>query len=626
MQENNTEIGELKSLLFEEEMDTFKKLEEKIRNLSFEFNNTEQIIARISPLIDDLLKENLQKKDSRTIGIYADSLAEIINKSAEQDISALSRSLQNVISPIIGKEIDINKDKMVDILYPTMGSMISKYVSNAIQEMMDTIDKKINEGLSVDKYKRKIKSKVSGVSETELLLEENNDALMSSIFIIHKDSGLLVAEAHLEDQEINDPHMVASMASAIKDFINDWISKNDEPNEVQLLSYGNATLYIESAGTVYQIVFLESEPNHIQRKTIQSFFSKIVKNYSHFFPTFNGDDCAVEIQQMQKEMQLFLNQQDNKVEHKSKKKSNASKYILFALLALLLGYLAIQLKEKYVIYSLEQDILEQTNEVVNIDANGDMLQVSGYINSRENYSLIQNILYKESNNGLLNKMYLPLNEIEKKVLKENIALVTLSKKLSAEVDILTNDLNKLQLELDRLKEVKSTKITMDIETYVKAILSSKFGHLKSFNVDDSSLTFNDPLLFEVGKATLNLEYLKELGILSKEYIEVLLDDTNIAPYIKSINIESYTDSSGDASFNNKLSYARAKQFKEYLLTLKDDNSEYGVLGNLDTLLYVKGRGSSDVIYRNGKEDKITSRRIKVSFIYDYKKMLKKLTL
>lgn len=457
MQENNTEIGELKSLLFEEEMDTFKALEEKISKLSFELNNTEQIIARVSPLFNDVLKEKLQQKDSRTIKIVANALAEIINKSAKQDLPKLSRSLQSVISPAIAKEIDDNKEKMVDALYPIMGSMISKYVSNAIQEMMDTINKKIDEGLSVDRYKRKIKSRVSGVSETELLLEENHDALMSSIFVIHKESGLLIAEAHLENQEINDPHMVASMASAIKDFINDWISQNEEPDEVQLLSYGNATLYIESAGTVYQIVFLESEPDHTQRKSIQSFFSKIVKNYSHFFPAFNGDDSAVEIKEMQQEMQLFLNQQNKPNEYKSKKESHASKYILFVLLALLLGYMGFQLKERYVNYSIEQDILTQTNEEIKVETKGNMLQVSGYVSSPEHYVLIENILHKESNSSILNKMYVPLGEIEKKVLKENIALVMLSKNLTLKIDTLSSDLNKLQLELDKLKISKKYK-------------------------------------------------------------------------------------------------------------------------------------------------------------------------
>ncbi|CAA6828419.1 MAG: Unknown protein [uncultured Sulfurovum sp.] len=626
MQENNTEIGELKSLLFEEEMDTFKNLEEKISNLSFELNNTEQIITRISPLFNDVLREKLQQKDSQTIEIYANSLAEIINKSAKQDLPNLSRSLQSVISPAIAKEIDDNKDKMVDALYPIMGSMISKYVSNAIQEMMDTINKKIDEGLSVDKYKRKIKSRVSGVSETELLLEENNDALMSSIFVIHKESGLLIAEAHLENQEINDPHMVASMASAIKDFINDWISQNEEPDEVQLLSYGNATLYIESAGTVYQIVFLESEPDHIQRKSIQSFFSKIVKNYSHFFPTFDGDDSAVEIKHIQKEMQLFLNQQHKKNAYKHKKKSNIAKYILFGLLVLFLVYLGIQLKQQYDNYRLEQTILAKTNEEVRIDTNENILQVNGYVRSQEHYNLIENILNKEGDYTIINKMYLPLAEIEKKVLKENTALVTLSKNLTLKVDSLSNDLNKLQLELDKLKQVKSTNNTMNIETYTKGILSNNFRHIKSFNADNASFTFNNPLLFEIGKPTLSLEALEELGILCKEYIEVLLNDTNIAPYIKSINIESYTDSEGDTILNKELSYARAKQLKKYLLAFKGYNLKHEVIDKLDTLLHIKGMGSSDLIYTNGIEDRTDSRRIKVNFTYDYKKMAKKLTL
>ncbi len=52
------------------------------------------------------------------------------------------------------------------------------------------------------------------------------------------------------ENKIKDAHMVVSMASATKDFIDDWIQHNDTKNEVQLLSHGNVTLYIESAGHI----------------------------------------------------------------------------------------------------------------------------------------------------------------------------------------------------------------------------------------------------------------------------------------------------------------------------------------------------------------------------------------
>jgi len=170
-----SELHQLKSLLLNDELDQLKKLESKLDTLDFRSEDQETIIERITPLFDTILLERLKDKDENTVKILSDHLSKIITQTSTSNPEALSYSLQKVIAPAISKEIANNKDVMIDSLYPIMGGMISKYVSQAIKEMLETINEKIEDGLSFDKYKRKLKSKVTGVSETELLLEESSD-------------------------------------------------------------------------------------------------------------------------------------------------------------------------------------------------------------------------------------------------------------------------------------------------------------------------------------------------------------------------------------------------------------------------------------------------------------------
>jgi len=152
----------------------------------------------------------------------------------------LSEALKNVLASSISREIEENRDKMIDALYPILGGMVSRYVANTIAEIRENIDKKIDEGLSLKRLERKIKSKLTGVSESELILQEETRAKIRAIFVIQRDTGLLIAESSWQNDEFEDPHIVASMASAIKDFIEDWIKSNQEDTKVQLVSYGNA--------------------------------------------------------------------------------------------------------------------------------------------------------------------------------------------------------------------------------------------------------------------------------------------------------------------------------------------------------------------------------------------------
>jgi len=353
------------------------------------------------------------------------------------------------VTPAISKGIADNKETMIDALYPIMGGMISKYVTQAIKEMMETINKKIENGLSVENYKRKVKAKLSGVSETEILLEESSSSVISSLFVIHKESSLLIAEAHLEDKEIDDAHMVASMASAIKDFINDWIKNNESHNEVQILSYGNATLYIESAGSVYIVAFLDAEPDYEQRSEINTFFAKIVKEYATFFQKFDGDDSADEIVTLSMEMEdyLYAHQPTSK-----KEKKNPTKYILFFMAFLLFGYGVYVFNAWYVKNGLENTVYAQTGEHISISSENDYLVLNGQVSSTDTVYEIEKIMKRHSKEMIKNHLLVPMTYIDKRLKNEqNLGTSTVNvlekKLLSLDKKILT-----LTEELEKSKK------------------------------------------------------------------------------------------------------------------------------------------------------------------------------
>lgn len=386
------------------------------------------------------------------------------------------------VMPAISKGIADNKDMMIDALYPIMGGMIAKYVTQAIKEMTETINAKIEDGLSFERYKRKAKARLSGVSETELLMEESSDATVSSLFVIQKKSSLLVAEAHLEDKEIDDAHMVASMASAIRDFINDWVQNNDTEGEVQILSYGNATLYIESAGSVFLVAFLDAEPDYEQRKKINAFFASVIKKYSAFFQTFDGDDSAEEVLELSTKMREYLYAQAPSKRPKSKK--NPAKYIFMLLGALLFGYGVYLFDTWYAVRSLEHKIKVQTGESISLEKEDDTLVLNGQIHSFENADKIHTLLKREDKNIKIDDhLTVPVSYMDKRFKMLSHAgtedmskrLKALESRFAASVDMLDKKVLRVQRnnkllqeklkekndEISALKRVKQSGITTD---------------------------------------------------------------------------------------------------------------------------------------------------------------------
>ncbi len=601
--------------------------------MEFEAYDEATISQKLLPLFDDILLQKLQEKESRTIELLSRHLAQIILQSSQKDLPALSRSLQSVISPAISKEIEQNKDKMVDALYPIMGGMISKYVTQAIKEMMDNINEKIEDGLSFDRYKRKFKSKVSGVSETELLLEESSNAVISSLFVIHKESGLLIAEAHLEDQEIDDPHMVASMASAIKDFVNDWIKNNEDAksSEVQIVSYGNETLYIESAGSVYIIAFLDSEPDHEQRLCINEFFAKLVKKYSRFFQHFDGDDSTEEVKDISQKMHTFLHTQpkNKKIKRSGSSKNgqgkNPAKMLLIVVGILFLGYLLYLGDQYYSLYRLEKRVFEKTDQNVHIKRINDKLHVFGNISSMNDFYTIKNIIFKETGEHLINELHMPLEEVDKRLSRQQDKAITrfeseLSDKVEVfqkKIDLLEKKLNRFTSRYDKLqKQLDHIENTTGIKVYILKKLAQVFKNSDVFHKEDGSLDFKNRKLFKVGETLPRKESLQLLKENFKQYIEILMGNEKIAPFIKEIVIEGYTDSSGNYTFNKKLSEQRAWRIKEYLSGLGVSKRFH-----LYKILKAKGFANENPIIVNAVEDQEASRRIKIRFKIDQKKII-----
>ncbi|WP_456456434.1 OmpA family protein [Nitratifractor sp.] len=625
---------------------------ERVKRLEFDCYDEEEIRKKLLPLFDSLLLASLEKKGGQTLEILSRSIAEIIARKAQSDPEELGRALQPVISPAIKEEIADNRDQMIDVLYPILGGMIARYVTNAIRELLETIDRKIEERLSFQKIKRKIKARLSGVSETELLLEESFTARILSIFIVQRESGLLIAESNWGDTEIDDPQMVASMASAIKDFINDWIRETREVSEVQLVSYGTSSLYIENAGSVYLIAFLEREPDYEQRERINEFFAKLLKKHHTFFAKFDGDSRAEEIKEIEQAINEFIAQINKRVSQDEKSDSAVPvRIVLLILLLLILLPVGYRLYRDYRIHLLEEKIRQKTALALKLDSEGDRWIVSGTVPDLRRYDEVRSVLSRLFPQGYVERLNVPLYVLESlhdklvESIRKNKEKVSTLKEdfrhLAAEtttdqkaMEQIRRQIDMLQKSFDRLRDtLRATTMQLQeqkaklsraeniakIRSIILDRLGKVFGNDPRYHRKDGSFDFKNGGLFDEGKAVPKAQSLAELKKVFEKYITILLANPKIRPYIRSIEIDGYTDSKGKKETNLRLSAARAEHVKSYLASLPLAKK----LG-ADRILISRGMGSKDPILVDGHEDAEASRRIKIAFHLDDRAILKSL--
>ena len=275
-------------------------------------DSREEVVKAIGPIIDEVIRaktlENKSAMSSAIAELLPDALAQqIVNSPADiakaiapeiglaikEQIRLDQESIAQALAPEMGKaitaQIALERDSMVDALYPVIGSTIAKYMAEAIK----TINEKVSNSLSIEGVGRKIRSQVQGVSEAELILKESMPFRVQAIFLIHKASGLVIAEAQHSGEYQLESEMVAGMLTAISSFVNECIVQPGQISELNQIEYGESKIMLEIAGYCYLAVVTKGETPAPFIKKMRQTVSSIIISYGQSINEFNGNPRTI---------------------------------------------------------------------------------------------------------------------------------------------------------------------------------------------------------------------------------------------------------------------------------------------------------------------------------------------
>jgi outer membrane protein OmpA-like peptidoglycan-associated protein len=251
----------------------------------------EEVVQAIAPIIDQAIQSRgKQDKVSMSTAI-APLIATAIAQQTHHSPEELALAIAPTISRAIKEQIRLEQDAMVDALYPIIGSTIVKYMAEAIQ----SINQQIEKTLSPEGIQRKIRAKLQGVSEAELILKQAIPFTVQAIFLIHKASGLLIAERQPVGHQSLESELLAGMLTAIRSFANDCMAQAGTTSELDQIDYGGAKIILEVAGYCYLAVVVQGEPPRSFMSRLRQTLSVLVKQYGNQLETFEGDPETIPV-------------------------------------------------------------------------------------------------------------------------------------------------------------------------------------------------------------------------------------------------------------------------------------------------------------------------------------------
>ncbi|MCU0543290.1 MAG: OmpA family protein [Oscillatoriaceae cyanobacterium Prado104] len=243
----------------------------------------------VAPIIDEII-EAKTKQNRQSMGeALAPAIPVAISQRVKESPEEIARAIAPEMAAAIKQQIELEKGAMSDALYPVIGGTILKSIAGTIK----SIDEKLERALSFEGINRKLRAKMQGVSEAELLLKESTPLTVKAAFLIHKESGLLIAGVQNAEAEQLESDMVAGMLTAIRSFVNDCIAQSGSIAEVDSIEYGTSKILLEVAGYCYLAVVIQGETRQWFQYKMQAILKQTLQECGSQIQSFNGDPATV---------------------------------------------------------------------------------------------------------------------------------------------------------------------------------------------------------------------------------------------------------------------------------------------------------------------------------------------
>ena len=170
-------VSRLKQLLLDEEHRDFDQLKRKVEQLSDKAVTRDRMREHVAEVLDGSIRD-----------------AEGGDKRKD-----LESAMATVTAPIVRDEIRHSTNDIAEALEPHIGAMVKAYVKRAFNEMMAKINSSLESGLSLKRWKLKLRSWRTGKSERELLLREVDRMRIDELYLIRRGSGDMIQHWVAED-------------------------------------------------------------------------------------------------------------------------------------------------------------------------------------------------------------------------------------------------------------------------------------------------------------------------------------------------------------------------------------------------------------------------------------------
>jgi OOP family OmpA-OmpF porin len=242
----------------------------------------QQELVRIQERLDrqeDLLPEDISRV-----------LPEAVTLRSHQD-KKVTEALLPTVEEAIGISVRKNPQTLVDALFPVIGPAIRRAISEALTGMVQTMNQTLEHSLSPQGLKWRLEAWRTGKSFAEVVMLHTLLYRVEQVFLIHRETGLLLQHVLAGESAVQDADMVSGMLTAIQDFVHDSFSAQKD-DALETLQVGGLTVWIEQGPRAILAGVIRGNAPQDLRNLFHETLEQIHREFSEELESFEGDAAA----------------------------------------------------------------------------------------------------------------------------------------------------------------------------------------------------------------------------------------------------------------------------------------------------------------------------------------------
>src|ERR1700675_4018110 len=234
------------------------------------------------------IRERLDSVERRAEDVSS-VVAEAIQMRREQgDDRALAEALAPTIQETLRESVRRDPHVLADALFPVMGPAIRKSISETLPSVLESFNEALEHSLSVRGIQWRIEAFRTGKPFAEIVLMHSLLYRVEQVFLIHRETGLVLNHVVAPSAPAQDADMVAGLLSAIQQFARDSFQPGKTENLANM-TFDELQIRVVSGPNAVIAAAIRGHAPETYNLAMNETLEEIQRHYSSALARFAGD-------------------------------------------------------------------------------------------------------------------------------------------------------------------------------------------------------------------------------------------------------------------------------------------------------------------------------------------------